>query len=230
MPYHYLPFFSAGPNPGSGGLAFLVPWFSEAELRSIDPHLLPSTSLKILVPGRVAELSISNVNTDEHVRILNIHNYDVPHGSFASIKSCWMDGARWAQEDDRHRIFIAIGDFNIADIEPLSLEQPTAARLPQAQGAPPRSSPRAASSSSSCSSSSTSSSTAPRERARRAGNSRSVWHRGNQGQGFWRALFQQSLAEVTCELPTHFSKQHQTCSFIDRAFISLKSHSILNTA
>eukprot|EP00959_Pyramimonas_sp_CCMP1952_P236243 4937350-Pyramimonas_sp.AAC.1 len=118
-----------------------------------------------------------------------------------------MDGARWAQDDERHRIFIAIGDFNIADLEPLSLERPTAAaRVTTNRDTLILTSSATARRGGSCCSSSSSSSDSGRGGARRAGNSRSVWHRGNQGQGFWRALFQQALAEVTCELPTHFSK------------------------
>eukprot|EP00959_Pyramimonas_sp_CCMP1952_P040683 850772-Pyramimonas_sp.AAC.1 len=102
-----------------------------------------------------------------------------------------MDGARWAQDDERHRIFIATGDFNIADLEPLSLERPSVAycRTTNREAATPT--PSAATRhGGSDSSSSSSSSDSGLSRARRAGNSRSVWHRGNQGQGFWRALFQ----------------------------------------
>eukprot|EP00959_Pyramimonas_sp_CCMP1952_P229871 4806252-Pyramimonas_sp.AAC.1 len=51
-PYHYRAVMSAGDSPGAGGVAFLIPWFSEAELAALDPQMLPSLSLDSVIDGR----------------------------------------------------------------------------------------------------------------------------------------------------------------------------------
>ena len=38
------------------------------------------------------------------------------------------------------------------------------------------------------------------------------------------------MVEICSEYPTHYSKRHQTCSFIDRAFISMQGHYLLETS
>eukprot|EP00959_Pyramimonas_sp_CCMP1952_P454247 9469594-Pyramimonas_sp.AAC.1 len=118
---------SAGDSPGAGGLAFLIPWFSEAELATMDPQMLPSLSLDPVIDGRVAVLTISNSTNNEHIKIMNVHNHELPTAKLPLVRRRWLDGAAWAQSDERHRIFIAIGDFNIADIEPVHLSSPRAA-------------------------------------------------------------------------------------------------------
>ena len=51
-PYQYCLFISAGANPGTGGVAFLVPWHSERTLAAIDPSLIPTFDFEVLAAGR----------------------------------------------------------------------------------------------------------------------------------------------------------------------------------
>ncbi|CAK0895035.1 unnamed protein product, partial [Prorocentrum cordatum] len=57
--------------------------------------------------------------------IFNIHNYDLKPHEFTAVQRTWSSGLAWARRDSLHRIFLGVGDFNIAARPPVSQRAPS---------------------------------------------------------------------------------------------------------
>ncbi|CAK0837751.1 unnamed protein product, partial [Prorocentrum cordatum] len=59
------------------------------------------------------------------MQIFNIHNYDLKPHEFTAVQRTWSSGLAWARRDSLHRIFLGVGDFNIATRPPVSQRAPS---------------------------------------------------------------------------------------------------------
>ncbi|CAK0836026.1 unnamed protein product [Prorocentrum cordatum] len=83
-------------------------------------------SFDIVVPGRVALLSVSDPLAQRSRKILNAHNFDLSADDFAAAEQSWRDGLAWAAGNHLRPIFIGAGDFNIAGRPTVSQRYPAA--------------------------------------------------------------------------------------------------------
>eukprot|EP00959_Pyramimonas_sp_CCMP1952_P461427 9481555-Pyramimonas_sp.AAC.1 len=157
-----------------------------------------------LAAGRVATLLISNPARNQHLKLMNIHNFDLSLSERAHIRTAWDSSARWAQQAERHRLFVAIGDFNVSDHEPVQhlRPQPARARVRRSRDPPGRPDGAAPGSfDADAHSGSEGSGGAPPEHSedglppRAPPEVGSVWRRAQAGQSFWRRLFQGPMLE-----------------------------------
>ncbi|CAK0881490.1 unnamed protein product, partial [Prorocentrum cordatum] len=79
---------------------------------------------QVLVPGRVAQLSIKHPELRYQMRVMNVHNYNISPTDKTVINNKWMENLQWASSNHLERTFFAIGDFNIREGVPLSNDHP----------------------------------------------------------------------------------------------------------
>ncbi|CAK0820764.1 unnamed protein product, partial [Prorocentrum cordatum] len=122
QPQRYLSFLAAGSSPGVGGVALLVPQLPVAP----SPGAAPTLSFDIVIPGRVALLSVVDPSSQRSIELMNVHHFDFSDGDFAAVEAAWNDALAWAADDHLRRIFIGAGGFNIADRPAASQRSPVA--------------------------------------------------------------------------------------------------------
>ncbi|CAK0844501.1 unnamed protein product, partial [Prorocentrum cordatum] len=86
---------------------------------------LPAYRFDIVAVGRAALLTIADCEGKYSMQIFNIHNYDLKPHEFTAVQRTWSSGLAWARRDSLHRIFLGVGDFNIAARPPVSQRAPS---------------------------------------------------------------------------------------------------------
>ncbi|CAK0907827.1 unnamed protein product, partial [Prorocentrum cordatum] len=101
----------------AGGVATLWPRCLHAGQPIQARHIL-------LARGRVMLHDFCHQDSHFQVRLLNVHNYELPERARQDIGRCWRQAVEWAAQDHQHRLFIAVDDFNIGETVPQSYEHP----------------------------------------------------------------------------------------------------------
>ncbi|CAK0878916.1 unnamed protein product, partial [Prorocentrum cordatum] len=86
---------------------------------------LPAYRFDIVAAGRAALLTITDCTGKCSMQIFNIHNYDLKPHEFTAVQRTWSSGLALARRDSLPRIFLGVGDFNIANRPPVSQRAPT---------------------------------------------------------------------------------------------------------
>ncbi|CAK0903724.1 unnamed protein product [Prorocentrum cordatum] len=109
-------------STSASGIGFLGP-FGKAE-RTCPPEERPIRLVEVVFPGRAAWLRVAGTSGQTDVNILNVRNHDLSFRDRVGIVAHWRQRRARAAERPQGRLLVLLGDFNVAEHPPESLDAP----------------------------------------------------------------------------------------------------------
>jgi len=115
----------------AGGIGFLLPY--DKDERTRPPEERPLREFEVIVPGRAAWLRVTDSQGRSDVTIVNIHNFDLSPTDRKYIQLHLRRLHAHADAQPQDRLLVMVGDFNVSEHPPKSLNSPVDADTTAAQ-------------------------------------------------------------------------------------------------